>query len=49
MSTANSVLKHILGKGLYDDRRQYDVDDLMSSYNLDRKEAKKLYKALHKK
>ena len=43
-----TIFKNIITHQLYDDRREYDVEDLMSAYLLNKKEARSLYKLLHK-
>lgn len=49
MSKADSILARILGNDLLEDRREYDVSDLMKAYNISRSEAKILYRKIHKK
>ena len=47
--TAEALYTEFKRKNLLDDRREYDVDDLMSSYpGLSQSEAKKLYDMIQK-
>ena len=47
--TAQSLYSEFKRKGLLNDRREYDVEDLMSSYpGLSQSEAKKLYDMIQK-
>ena len=41
---ADELFRQIKTYGLYDDRREYDVEDFMSAYQISRKTALLLYK-----
>ena len=43
MSNVLQLYKEIVALDLLDDRREYDVEDLMSAYDLNKADAKKLY------
>ena len=40
---AQKLLKDIITQGLFEDRREYDADDLMTAYQIDQPTATRLY------
>ena len=44
----NKLFRQIKSQGLLDDRREYDVGDLQSTYNLSNFEAKILFQKIQK-